>query len=76
MNFLEDKAYYYQNGASQGMPMDTEGKNSRCRGQGGYRPERGRICCVSAANTSAIAMTTGGCLPARAACPQYVLEHQ
>ncbi len=27
MNFLEDKAYYYQNGA-QGMPMDTEGKNS------------------------------------------------
>src|SRR5574343_136248 len=27
MNFLEDKAYYYQNGA-QGMPMDTEGKNT------------------------------------------------
>ena len=27
MNFLEDKAYYYANNA-QGMPMDTEGKNT------------------------------------------------
>ena len=27
MNFLEDKAFYYRNGA-QGMPMDTEGKNT------------------------------------------------
>lgn len=27
MNFLEDKAFYYRSGA-QGMPMDTEGKNT------------------------------------------------
>lgn len=27
MNFLEDKAYYYRNGAL-GMPMDTEGNNT------------------------------------------------